>query len=105
MSSEAVLHFVFDWLDQDGDGQINRGDISRAVEYTNPRTNRKTFLCNFMTELDRHLKQGHNYLQFEEFRQLKNKLLFLIWPAYELQLILRQRNIGIDFWEKQYLKI
>lgn len=105
MSSEAILHFVFDWLDQDGDGQIDRQDIARAVDYTNPRTNQKTFLSDFVAELDRNLKQNQQFLQFQDFRQLSNRLLFLIWPAYELQQKLRERNIGVEFWEKQYLKI
>jgi hypothetical protein len=52
------------------------------VDYLNPRTGIKTFLCDFMTELDRNLKQGQQHLQFDQFRQLQNKLLFLIWPAY-----------------------
>lgn len=58
MSNESVLHFVFDWLDQDGDEQIDREDIRRAVDYRNPITNRKTFLGDFVAELDRNLKEN-----------------------------------------------
>ena len=67
MNKEAIMHFVFDWLDQDGDGQIDRDDFSRAVDYTNPRTNSKTFLCDFMTEVNRNLKQGQMLFNFIEF--------------------------------------
>ena len=49
MSSESILHFVFEWLDKDVDGQIDRADIARAVDYTNPKTGEKTFLSNFMS--------------------------------------------------------
>ena len=62
MSSESILHFVFDWLDQDVDGLIDRADIARAVDYTNPKTGEKTFLSNFMSEVDRNLKHSQQEL-------------------------------------------
>ena len=95
MNKEAIMHFVFDWLDEDGDGQIDRDDLARAASYTNPRTNLQTFLCDFMTEVNRNLKKGQLFLNFIDFEQLKSRLLFLIWPAFELQQLLRERNMGL----------
>lgn len=32
-------------------------------------------------------------------------MLFLLWPAYELQEKLREANLGSAFWKQQYTKI
>jgi hypothetical protein len=39
MNTEAILHFVFDWLDNDCDERITIEDITSASEYKNPKTN------------------------------------------------------------------
>ena len=53
MNGEAILHFVFDWLDKDGDGLISRQDIAGVLAYENPKTKERTFLCDFLPDLDK----------------------------------------------------
>ena len=103
MNGEAILHFVFDWLDKDGDELISREDIAGVMEFSNPQNQQQTFLCDFMPDLDKILHNQH--LNFESFRQMSNKMPFLIWPAYELQEKLRKRNLGEHFWQNLYQKI
>lgn len=106
MNSEAVLRFVFDWLDNDCDDRITIDDIISAAEYKNPKTNQPTFFFNFTPDIERIGKNRTSpYLKFDEFRQHSNKILFIIWPAYELQEKMRELNLGSEFWKKQYLKI
>lgn len=38
MNSEAILQFVFDWLDSDEDERITIEDIISAAEYLHPKT-------------------------------------------------------------------
>lgn len=51
MNSEAVLRFVFDWIDRDSDERVTVEDIVAAAEYKNPRTGQPTFFCNFISDL------------------------------------------------------
>lgn len=39
MSKEAVLRFVFDWLDHDCDERVSASDITLAAKYINSKTN------------------------------------------------------------------
>ena len=62
MNSEAVLRFVFDWLDHDCDDRVTLQDISSTLEYSNPKTKQQTFFCNFSPELDKLGKNKQNRL-------------------------------------------
>lgn len=102
MNSEAVLRFVFEWLDTDGDERITQEDIRVAAHYAHPQSQQKTFFHNFLPGLERY---GGEEMDFEGFRKLSTHLPFLVWPAYELQEKLRQINLGEEFWMEQYARI
>lgn len=53
MNADGILQFVFDWLDKDANGWISRQDIAAAMEFTNPKNLERTFLCDFMPDLDK----------------------------------------------------
>jgi hypothetical protein len=105
MNSEAILHFVFEWLDSDGDDRITKEDITLASQYVHPKTSERTFFDNFLPELERNMHENHPFMDFDDFRKVSSKLLYLIWPAYELQDKLREINLGGEFWRRQYEKI
>jgi len=48
MNAEAILHFVFDWLDSDGNDRISKEDILTASQYKHPANKRHTFFNNFV---------------------------------------------------------
>jgi hypothetical protein len=85
MNSEAILHFVFEWLDTDANDRITKEDIALASQYTHPGTHYHTFFNNFLPEVERNVQKNHPFLDFDDFRKLSHKLPYLIWPAYELQ--------------------
>lgn len=38
MNGEAILKFVFEWIDTDCDDKISKDDIIRGAKYQNPKT-------------------------------------------------------------------
>ena len=86
LNNEALLHFVFDLIDFDGDERISIKDIINLVEYKDPQTSEYTFFINFVKDLETFpMKEKQSKMDFDHFRLNSDKLLFLIWPAFNLQ--------------------
>ena len=48
LTTEAILQFVFDFIDTDGDEKITKKDIIKALHYQDPKTGNHTFFINFV---------------------------------------------------------
>ena len=50
------------------------------------------------------MKESQTKMDFDHFRLNSDKLLFLLWPAFNLQTILRELLMGKEFWYGLYAK-
>lgn len=100
------MHFIFDFIDIDGDERISKKDIMKLIKYTDPLNGRETFFTNFSADLeDFPMKENTKKMDFDHFRLNSDKLMFLIWPAFSLQEYLRENILGAKFWLALYSKV
>jgi hypothetical protein len=62
---------------------LRASDIIMAAEYINSRTGSSTFFTNFIPDIEKVFNaQPKGEINFDVFRQKKNLIHFIIWPAF-----------------------
>jgi len=93
--------FAFDLYDQDSSGELSVTEIIEMATDIYGKTGLKTnfHAKNFIKELsDIEKRSGGASLRFEEFRVFTKNHPAMLFPAFQMQLALQQKVLGVRFW-------
>ena len=93
---KALMRFCFDLFDQDLSGYLDISEMHellREVYGDSFETNDR--LGHLMEELD---ANGDGRLSFEEFKAINQSYPSMLFPAFRIQQLMRDRVLGTLFW-------
>jgi len=100
---QQLISFVFCMLDTDHNGFISKKDMLNFV--SEKRFDAPVFPRNFMLSIDAIELERPDKISFEQFLNIEQDILFLIYPLARLQKGLQKVFGGRRLWESVYTRI
>lgn len=97
-SKESIAVFAFDLFDKDNSGSLAREEVKDMIEFVYGKKGLIDNVQRVLKDLD---KSGDGKISREEFVTASMKFPALLFPAFELQGVLRDNVLGGDFWNSQ----
>ncbi len=92
-----IIEFVFHFIDKDHDNSISKKDIKNLISLKREDIN-IYFDNNLIAFENLKLLKRSDKITLEDFVSLCERLPFIYYPAIRLQNLLKEKYIGISFW-------
>jgi hypothetical protein len=94
----ALMRFCFDLFDQDLSGYLDIAEMHELLaEVYGDSFETNERISTLMDELD---SNGDGRLSFEEFREINQRYPSMLFPAFRIQQLLRDKVMGMPFWNQ-----
>mmetsp|Transcript_15686 Transcript_15686/g.39856 ORF Transcript_15686/g.39856 Transcript_15686/m.39856 type:complete len:330 (-) Transcript_15686:61-1050(-) len=102
LGKEEVLQFLFLIVDADRNGYITKDELLDFFSWAPPGADSATpvFPVNNKQALYYFYNGDWERLYFDEFAQLCEQFPYVGYSAFQLQFVLRQALLGVNFWNK-----
>eukprot|EP01041_Mallomonas_annulata_P001246 gene1246-2417_t len=97
-TKESVALFAFDMFDTDNSGSLSREEISAMISFVYGTSDLNKHVQKIIQDID---CSGDGRISKQEFISSVKKFPALLFPAFEMQNILRANVLGDDFWERK----
>lgn len=97
-NEDMLLRFVFRLIDNNNDQKISIKNMYRVL--ASKKHGKCCFPINSCFLLEK-LELKKELIDFNEFKELQEKLFFLIYPAFKLNERIQDRVLGPEFWLRQ----
>ncbi|GMH97180.1 hypothetical protein TrST_g8886 [Triparma strigata] len=102
MDWETLVRYSFDLFDTDGSGQLETEEIERLVCYV-AGTKKPDARAKKVLKLMDHDNDG--LISYHEFLCYNRKFQSILFPAFNMQVKMRKKVMGLPFWEHKTLEM
>ncbi|GMH46281.1 hypothetical protein TrRE_jg6825 [Triparma retinervis] len=99
---ESLVRFSFDLFDIDGSGELEINEIEKLVCYVAGKKKVDSRMRKILGIMDDN-KDGK--VNFNEFTGYNRKFPSILFPAFNMQMKLRTKVLGVPFWESRTVEM
>lgn len=97
--------FAFDLYDKDSSGELSASEVARMLQdIYGSKEAKSNFLAKSVANDLKEIEKAGQLLDIEKFRHFAKTHQALLFPAFQMQLALQQKILGVRFWERNARK-